>query len=83
MGVPALIVALADNQQGIATALNAIGACRALPGPVDPDGLADAIAALADDRSLRQSLSEAGQKLVDGQGAGRVAGLMREDSCAC
>jgi len=75
MGLPALIVTLADNQLLAASALHASGAAR-LIGDVRAPGWALAIApaleALAPPEP-RIAMAQAGLALVDGRGASRVA----------
>lgn len=79
MGVPTLLVALADNQAGIATALDAAGAAINL-GVCD-DGYAQRLAGELDrllgDPSRRERLSGQARALVDGRGAERVLEEMR------
>lgn len=78
MAVPALVVVLADNQVQVAGAVARHGAgidlgrCEA----VDAARLGAAIGALANDRAARHAMAQAGQALVDGRGAERVADAM-------
>lgn len=78
MGVPALIVVLADNQVQVARAVMRHGAGIDLgrSASVDAAGLATAIAALVHDSMARQAMAQAGQKLVDGRGCERVIDAM-------
>jgi UDP-2,4-diacetamido-2,4,6-trideoxy-beta-L-altropyranose hydrolase len=79
IGLPSLIVQVADNQRGNATALSAAGAARDL-GParhLKKGTLADELVALSRNRELRRSMSVAGKSLVDGRGAERVAAICR------
>lgn len=69
-GVPAVALCAAENQRRNLAALAAVPTLVLVEGL---DRLGDALAATAADVSLRQRLSSAGQRLVDGHGAGRVA----------
>jgi UDP-2,4-diacetamido-2,4,6-trideoxy-beta-L-altropyranose hydrolase len=75
LGVPALIVVIADNQRAIARAAENAGATLVLGehDHLDPRKLAAAITALSADPKRRHRMSEAGRNLVDGRGAVRVA----------
>lgn len=78
MGLPALVIVVADNQENVARGLDAAGAAvncgwfRSL----SVDTLAERCAALVADRKRRVSLAENGRRLVDGNGAGRVVRKM-------
>ncbi len=74
MGVPSLLVVLADNQGGVGRALDAAGAARNLGWYEDltPATLAQAIEELASNPATREAMSKRGQELVDGQGVSRV-----------
>jgi spore coat polysaccharide biosynthesis predicted glycosyltransferase SpsG len=74
LGLPAVVVAIAENQRGIAEGLAASGIVVSLgiASAVTEDRLRDAVNQLAQNADLRRSMSERGQKLVDGQGAFRV-----------
>lgn len=74
LGLPALLVAVADNQRAVAAPLAAVGAAVDLGWH---EGLGEAalgreIVALAADPARRRSLSRRGRRLVDGAGAERV-----------
>jgi len=75
LGVPALLLTLADNQAGIAAGLDAagfaisLGQAERLSGPA----LRDALAELLADPDRRARMSAIGRRLVDGDGAARVA----------
>jgi UDP-2,4-diacetamido-2,4,6-trideoxy-beta-L-altropyranose hydrolase len=78
MGLPAMVVVLADNQVGVAASVASHGAGLDL-GPssrVGRERLAAAIAELSADPSRRAAMARAGQVLVDGHGAARVVGRM-------
>lgn len=74
LGVPSLVMACADNQAGIASALAQAGAARSLGRvkQVDRQILSQEITTLADDSIARQVISRTAQFLVDGGGAERV-----------
>ncbi|GFK94863.1 UDP-N-acetylglucosamine--N-acetylmuramyl-(pentapeptide) pyrophosphoryl-undecaprenol N-acetylglucosamine transferase [Fundidesulfovibrio magnetotacticus] len=73
LGVPMALAVLAPNQRGVARGLEAAGAAVLLgETPLDEASAANALAALLRSRQVRQGLSRAGQRLVDGQGADRV-----------
>lgn len=75
LGLPSVILRLAPNQDGVATALGAFGAAVD-GGPadvLDSDALSRLVRRVAEDRSQRQTLSDRGRDLVDGRGVERVA----------
>jgi RimJ/RimL family protein N-acetyltransferase len=79
LGLPSLIVQVADNQRGNTAAMSAAGAARDL-GPAQDlqiGVLASELAAVSRNRDLRESMSVAGKTLVDGLGAERVAAICR------
>lgn len=77
LGLPALMITLADNQNGIAAALHATGAAIALGKVGVIDGLQLARALEACQRpGVLAAMSESALSLVDGLGAGRVAQAM-------
>jgi UDP-2,4-diacetamido-2,4,6-trideoxy-beta-L-altropyranose hydrolase len=84
LGVPTLAVPLAANQLAVLPALAASGAVALWDGDplADPAGLAFAIAALLADPARRAAIAAAGRRLVDGQGAARVALAMLADRLA-
>jgi UDP-2,4-diacetamido-2,4,6-trideoxy-beta-L-altropyranose hydrolase len=75
LGLPSLLVVLADNQQLIAEHLHAQGIATNLgrTGSVSAAELARAIAQLAHDADARAEMMRRGQALVDGRGAERIA----------
>jgi UDP-2,4-diacetamido-2,4,6-trideoxy-beta-L-altropyranose hydrolase len=76
LGVPAVLLALADNQEGNAAGLHAAGFAVAL-GEAPGDGLGPALraalAALLADPARRARMAAVGRALVDGEGTARVA----------
>ncbi|MBL0938540.1 MAG: UDP-2,4-diacetamido-2,4,6-trideoxy-beta-L-altropyranose hydrolase [Gemmatimonadaceae bacterium] len=74
MQLPALVVVLAENQRGGASACVAAGSIHEL-GDVDAlhsSEIARAVTALRMDQSQRDTMAQAGATLVDGLGARRV-----------
>jgi spore coat polysaccharide biosynthesis predicted glycosyltransferase SpsG len=73
---PALGIQLGDDQRLNLQRLEEAGVLRSL-GQADDPGLEArykaAVGELVDRQDLRRSMSEAGRRLVDGQGASRVA----------
>ncbi len=78
MGVPALMVVLADNQVPVAQAVARHGAGIDLgrSATLDAARLGAEIASLARDQRARSAMAHAGQALVDGRGAARVTDAM-------
>jgi UDP-2,4-diacetamido-2,4,6-trideoxy-beta-L-altropyranose hydrolase len=74
LGLPSVLVTVADNQRGIAAMLKASGA-SVDAGDVDAGlerRLAEKLAPLFADGSRRAAMADAGQKLVDGLGVERI-----------
>lgn len=80
MGLPSLVLVLADNQVPIADAMQSMGIAESLGwhNRVSPDTIAVALDRLARDVFLRRSMTACGQDLVDGLGAKRVVEIMME-----
>jgi spore coat polysaccharide biosynthesis predicted glycosyltransferase SpsG len=76
-GTPCVALPLADNQRRQAERLSEAGAVR-LVDPPEPDAAADASRELCRDPEARRRLSRAGQRVVDGYGALRVAFAISE-----
>ena len=74
MGVPNVVLVLAENQQGIAEGLEQAGAVTNLGwySKVAEDLVAGALIDLIHAPEKRRQMSKAGQRLVDGHGVGRV-----------
>lgn len=78
LGLPAIVLALADNQQPGATSLAEAGVQLYL-GRVDefhPARLLSALDVLQHNHCLWQSMAQLASRLVDGRGAERVAALL-------
>ena len=75
MGVPALLVILAENQEPVAQRLDREGAARSIGwhSALTESDIAAAIERLAGSPERRMCMSAAGQRLIDGKGAERVA----------
>jgi len=74
MGLPALIIVLAENQRLVAEELARQGVMLSLgcATEVSASGIADQVGRLAASAEKRRALSTAGRRLVDGLGARRV-----------
>lgn len=79
MGLPNMIVLLAENQRGIAEGLEASGASVNMgwQDQLTPKQIGAQIERLLDARDIRAEMSEAGRGLVDGSGALRVVKEMQ------
>lgn len=69
MGLPSLVLVLAENQRGIAAALSAANAAR----QTTPERLVADLEDLLSNDEIRRVLSQQGRQLVDGHGVSRVA----------
>ena len=77
-GLPTVGISLASNQEGNLSALALVPTLLRAPvpdgaAPDDWSAVTHAVRALATDHQLRQQMSEAGRRLIDGRGADRVA----------
>lgn len=79
MGLPSLVISLADNQRRVAQALHTTGTAVHLGWhtTLSTTAIAQAITGLARDASTRQALIHRGQALIDGKGAHRAVLRMR------
>jgi UDP-2,4-diacetamido-2,4,6-trideoxy-beta-L-altropyranose hydrolase len=82
MGLPSLVLVLAENQERLAESLESRGVAWNLGRycSVSEAGLATAISKLMYDETRRSRMSELGRKLVDGHGASRVAATLRGET---
>lgn len=74
MGLPSLLLVLAENQQLVASSVDVAGVARSL-GPVSElraERLADEIRYLALGPERRESMTRNGQHVIDGMGAART-----------
>lgn len=74
MGIPSLVMSIADNQRAVAEELGRRGVFVNLGGheQLSSNRIADELTALARSKQLRHAMSLRGQELVDGFGADRV-----------
>ncbi|MGA9040143.1 MAG: UDP-2,4-diacetamido-2,4,6-trideoxy-beta-L-altropyranose hydrolase [Terriglobales bacterium] len=82
LGLPALLIDLAENQRPVAEELNRLGAAIHLGSTKDitSSKIAGKLQALIFSRELRTTMSERARELVDGEGAQRVVSAMRSES---
>ncbi|MFK7941521.1 MAG: UDP-2,4-diacetamido-2,4,6-trideoxy-beta-L-altropyranose hydrolase [Paracoccaceae bacterium] len=71
LGLPALMVVLADNQAGIAQALDGAGAARRIELG-NADALSEALSVLRSDEAALVAMQTAAAAICDGRGAERV-----------
>jgi UDP-2,4-diacetamido-2,4,6-trideoxy-beta-L-altropyranose hydrolase len=78
MGLPSILLVLAENQEDVAATADKMGIAWSLGDATDvsASALAEKMVALLDSRSSRRSQSEEGRKLVDGRGAERVVAFL-------
>ncbi|HLM79593.1 MAG TPA: UDP-2,4-diacetamido-2,4,6-trideoxy-beta-L-altropyranose hydrolase [Terriglobales bacterium] len=79
LGLPALLIVLADNQRPAAEELNRRGAAINLGegAEIQPSSLSPRLARLVSSQARRRAMSERGKELVDGHGAERVVRALR------
>jgi UDP-2,4-diacetamido-2,4,6-trideoxy-beta-L-altropyranose hydrolase len=82
MGVPALVLVLADNQEPSSLLLDRLGSVRCLgrPQQLTDQDIVDSVAELSRDAERRRRMADRGRSLVDGQGGGRVVQEMFANS---
>ncbi len=75
LGLPSVVLVVADNQEGLARALSQEGAAGLLGrvGGVTPESLRQAVSALLEDPERRSAMTRAGRRICDGRGAERIA----------
>jgi len=80
LGLPALLICVAENQKVSAERLAAAGAARLLDirEPIAVDAITAEVEDLARSRSLRERICRTGCELVDCNGASRVVSVMRD-----
>lgn len=78
LGVPMVILTIADNQRRIAEGMDSLGAGISLGAVkhLSPDTISRALRGLANSPSRRSGMSEIGMRAVDGKGCERVADEM-------
>lgn len=82
LGLPSLMVVVADNQRDIASSLVAAGAALVLDGDDLVRSVADALGRLCADGQARVAMSEAAAGLCDGRGAERVVAALARPALA-
>ncbi|HUP23747.1 MAG TPA: bifunctional UDP-2,4-diacetamido-2,4,6-trideoxy-beta-L-altropyranose hydrolase/GNAT family N-acetyltransferase [Thermoanaerobaculia bacterium] len=77
MGLPAVLLPVAPNQEPVAEAAQELGLARVV-GATDsaPDGMANLVSSLIDDEESRRGMSRRGRSLVDRRGAWRIVHSM-------
>jgi UDP-2,4-diacetamido-2,4,6-trideoxy-beta-L-altropyranose hydrolase len=80
MGLPSVVIAIADNQRPIAEALHRAGSAHSVGWHRDCDvrTIGEAVGRLIEAPEERERISRAGRELVDGLGAERVCAAMAE-----
>jgi spore coat polysaccharide biosynthesis predicted glycosyltransferase SpsG len=79
LGLPAIVIALSQDQRQIARGLakNDVAVSLGWHANLSDDRIVNALQSLLADRERRQTMSELGQKLVDGRGAERVVTFLQ------
>ncbi len=79
LGLPTLLLVLADNQREAARRLIAAGAAAPLgdPGDIPRNGLQSAVMRFVEDRAQCRSISQAAASFTDGEGTARVLDMLR------
>ena len=79
LGVPAVVVALSQDQREIAEGLarNDVAVSLGWHANLSPEQIGDALHGLIDNQERRLAMSERGRKLVDGRGAERVVAFLQ------
>jgi len=82
MGVPSIVVVVAQNQHASARALDEMGAAVSLGGveALSSETIEHSVESLVWDRARRAKMAERGRALVDGRGALRVTRAMKSGS---
>jgi UDP-2,4-diacetamido-2,4,6-trideoxy-beta-L-altropyranose hydrolase len=80
LGVPSIVVPLADHQADVAKVFENAGACVNMGyTPPNSNDIYEATIKLMQNKTLREQLSRQGQKLVDGKGLDRVVNLIKRE----
>jgi UDP-2,4-diacetamido-2,4,6-trideoxy-beta-L-altropyranose hydrolase len=81
LGLPSIIVTLADNQKAIAQALHDQGIAISVgaASELNPRQFVNVVQQLANNPEQRQVMSQKGQALIDGEGVDRVIMAMQGD----
>ncbi len=79
LGLPAVLIVLADNQRASAEELGRRGVAIRLVEGVTPNVLAEHLASLLASPERRKAMSETGRNLVDGRGAERVVAKLSDN----
>ena len=82
LGLPALLIVLADNQRPAAEELNRRGAAINLgkSAEIRPSTLSSCLTRLVSSHATRKAMSERSRELVDGHGAERVVRALRTNA---
>lgn len=80
LGVPMVLLTVADNQKWVGRELASAGVAINLPGNVGAELFSSELNRLIFSSDARKRMSRCGQSLIDGKGAGRVADAMLMDS---
>ena len=75
MGVPAILVAVADDQRRVGPAFVRTGSARWLGDgrTVDPAVVRRAVSELVGDAAAREAMSKVARRTIDGRGGDRLA----------
>jgi UDP-2,4-diacetamido-2,4,6-trideoxy-beta-L-altropyranose hydrolase len=78
LGLPAILIDVAENQRPVAETLSKKGIAVHIPGQkASPKRIAEEIDLLTQSPLVREEMSRRGKELVDGRGAYRVLGVLR------
>ena len=82
LGLPSIVLVLAENQEANAEALAKSGAARVLTGPADTGAIAEAVSDIVGDPAAWRRMSTAAAGMCDGLGLARVVEMIEEPACA-
>jgi spore coat polysaccharide biosynthesis predicted glycosyltransferase SpsG/RimJ/RimL family protein N-acetyltransferase len=82
LGVPTVLVAVADNQEPVCRILGDSGAAEYIGsfGEIDDERIRRTVRRMSDDPALLDEMSSSGTRIVDGYGAKRIVQLVIPDS---